>query len=55
MIMENKLCIIHIYFVVNFLSIKIIKLMKEKALRKHSLQEKTAASVSLKLFISSNE
>jgi len=31
------------------------KLMKEKALRKHSLHEKTAASVLLKLFISSNE
>jgi len=31
-----------------------IKLMKEKA-RKHSLHEKTAASVLLKLFISSNE
>jgi len=33
----------------------LIKLMKGKALRKHSLQEKTAASVLLKLFISSNE
>ena len=32
-----------------------IKLMKGKALRKHSLHEKTAASVLLKLFISSNE
>jgi len=31
------------------------KLMKGKALRKHSLHEKTAASVLLKLFISSNE
>jgi len=30
-----------------------IKLMKEKALRKHSLYEKTAASVLLKLFIMS--
>jgi len=29
----------------------IIKLMKAKALRKHSLHEKTAASVLLKLFI----
>jgi len=29
--------------------------MKEKALRKHSLHEKTAASVLLKLFISSDE
>jgi len=29
--------------------------MKEKALRKHSLHEKTAASVLLKLFISGNE
>jgi len=32
-----------------------IKLMKGEALRKHSLHEKTAASVLLKLFISSNE
>jgi len=32
-----------------------IKLMKGKALRKHGLHEKTAASVLLKLFISSNE
>jgi len=32
-----------------------IKLMEENALRKHSLYEKTAASVLLKLFISSNE
>ena len=32
-----------------------IKLMKGKALRKHSLHQKTAASVLLKLFISSNE
>jgi len=32
-----------------------IKLMKGKALRKQSLHEKTAASVLLKLFISSNE
>ena len=31
-----------------------IKLMKGKALRKHSLHEKTAASVLLKPFISSN-
>jgi len=31
------------------------KLMKGKALRKHSLHKKTAASVLLKLFISSNE
>jgi len=29
--------------------------MKGKALRKHSLHEKTAASVLLKLFISSND
>jgi len=33
----------------------IYKLMKGKALRKQSLHEKTAASVLLKLFISSNE
>jgi len=32
-----------------------IKLKKGKALRKHSLQEKTAASALLKLFISGNE
>jgi len=31
------------------------KLMKWKALREHSLHEQTAASVLLKLFISSNE
>jgi len=31
-----------------------IQLMKGKALRKHSLHEKTAASVLLQLFISSN-
>ena len=36
-------------------SIMRIKLMKGKALRKHSLHEKTAASVLLKLFISGNE
>ena len=35
--------------------ITLIKLMKGKALRKHSLHEKTAASVLLKLFISGNE
>ena len=34
---------------------QLIKLMKGKALRKQSLHEKTAASVLLKLFISSNE
>jgi len=33
----------------------VIKLMKGKTLKKHSLHEKTAASVLLKLFISSNE
>jgi len=33
----------------------LIKLMKGKALREHSLHEKTAASVLLKLFISGNE
>ena len=32
-----------------------IKLMKRKALRKHSLHEKTAASVLLKLSIRRNE
>jgi len=45
---------------VNILSIishstTIKKLMKGKALRKHSLHEKTSASFLLKLFISSNE
>jgi len=33
----------------------IFKLMKGKALRKHSMHEKTAASVLLKPFISINE
>jgi len=32
-----------------------IELMKGKAIRKHSLHEKAAASVLLKLFISGNE
>jgi len=36
-------------------SMTCFKLMKGKALRKHSLHEKTAASVLLKLFISGNE
>jgi len=45
--------------VTEFLQVKLLltinnKLMKGKALRKHSLHEKTAASVLLKLFISSN-
>ena len=35
--------------------LRYIKLMKGKALRKYSLHGKTAASVLLKLFISSNE
>ena len=35
--------------------IKNNKLMKGKALRKHSLHEKTAAPVLLKLFTSGNE
>jgi len=39
----------------NFNRVIEIKLIKGKALRKHSLHEKTAASVLLKLFISSNE
>jgi len=34
---------------------KAINLMKGKAVRKYSLHEKTAASVLLKMFISSNE
>jgi len=34
---------------------KLFKLMKGKALRKHSLREKIAASVLLNLLISSNE
>ena len=33
----------------------LIKLMKGKAIRKHSMHEQTAASVLLKLFINSNE
>jgi len=37
------------------LKLCIKKLMKGKVLRKHSLHEKTAASVLLKLFISGNE
>jgi len=40
---------------VNVFEIMVIKLMKGKALGKHSLHEKTAASVLLKPFISSNE
>ena len=40
---------------VSFKLLFYIKLMKGKAFRKHSLHEKTAASVLLKLFISSNE
>jgi len=42
--------LVHVYF--NSIS---IKLMKGKSLRKHSLHEKTAVSVLLKLFISGNE
>ena len=38
-----------------YLKSNLIKLMKGKAPRKHSLHEKTAASVLLKLFISGNE
>ena len=34
---------------------RVLKLMKGKALKKHRLHEKTAASVLLKLFISGNE
>jgi len=37
------------------LTVIFIKLMKGKALEKHSMHETTAASVLLKLFISSNE
>ena len=40
------------YFELHYMSQMNIKLMKGKALRKHSLHEKTAASVLLKLFIS---
>ena len=36
-------------------SSSLIKMMKGKALRKHSLHEKTIASVLLELFITSNE
>ena len=38
-----------------YITTSVIKLMKGKVLRKHSLHEKTAASVLLKLFISSNK
>jgi len=38
-----------------FFSNQVVKLMKGKALRKHSLHEKTEASVLLKLFISSKK
>ena len=41
--------------IVFILITNLIKLMKGKALRNHSLHEKTAASVLLKPFISSNE
>jgi len=56
----NKLLIAHksrLLFTYNDDSIRdlTIKLMKGKALKKHSLHVKTAASVLLKLFISSNE
>ena len=46
---DGEICVC-VFFIIYF-----IKLMKGKALRKHSLHEKTAASVLLKLFISSNE
>ena len=42
----SEICVVHMIC---------IKLMKGKAPRKHSLHEKTAASVLLKLFISGNE
>ena len=45
----------YIHAIVYWHRYSITKLMKGKALRKHSLHEKTAASVLLKLFISSNE
>ena len=38
----------------NIMFIRYMKLMKGKALRKHSLHEKTAASVLWKLFIGSH-
>jgi len=38
-----------------YIAFRKIKLMKGKALMKHNLREKTAASVLLKLFISGNE
>jgi len=50
--------IISNHFKTDIMEIKIqisIKLMKGKALRKHSLHEKTADSVLLKLFIKGNE
>ena len=39
---------------IKYISSLYIKLMKGKAPRRHSLHEKTAASVLLKLFISGN-
>ena len=44
-----------VHFVMVHLNLTYNTLIKRKALRKHSLHEKTAASVLLKLFISSNE
>jgi len=43
------------FFLLNTVLTFCLKLMPGKALRKHSLYEKTAASVLLKLFISRNE
>ena len=49
--MEKRLCLLLCYP----MYLGSIKPMKGKALRKHSLHEKTAASVLLKPFISDNE
>jgi len=49
---KTKTALLIKYFFIIVYNIFYMKLMKEKVLRKH---EKTAASVLLKLFISSNE
>ena len=52
-LMHNAFAIVVTYTFQSY--VYLFKLMKGKALRKHSLHEKTAASVLLKLFISGNE
>jgi len=53
--LNSVLSSLHCMLCLNLASNYHNKLMKGKALRNHSLHEKTAASVLLKLFISSNE